>query len=97
MEDLSVANQKNCKADGNRTDLTRREELLRGAVRQKTKSEEIIQHQHKYNTTFLNQNINLRILVVKSEKRSEIQRLLSTKISMVSMSYADKKRVPIPG
>lgn len=95
MEDLSAANQKNCKADGNRTDLTRREELLRGAVRQKTKSEEIIQHQH--NTTFLNQNINLRILVVKSEKRSEIQRLLSTKISMVSISYADKKRVPIPG
>jgi len=85
------------KAGGNRTGLDKQRGTPQRCLtdRQKTRGEEIIQH--KYNATFLNHNRKPRILVAKSEQRSEIQRLLSTHISVVLWSYADQKRFPIPG
>lgn len=90
-------NWKNCEAGRNRpeSDKQRGTPQRCRIVRQKTRHEEIIQH--KYSTTSLNHNIQFRILLVKSEWRSAIQRLLSTNTSVVLWSYTDKKRFPIPG
>lgn len=63
-------------------------------VGQETGHEEVIQL--KCNTTFLNRSITIRILLVKSKWRSEIQRLLST-ISVILWPYSVKKIFLIPG
>lgn len=91
------SNWKNRKAGRNRagSDKQRGTPQKHLIVRQKTRHEEIIQH--KYSTAFLNHDIQLRILLVKSKWRSAIQRLLSTNISVVLWFYADQNRFSIPG
>lgn len=70
--------------------------LFRAAVRQKTRSEEIVQHQQKYNNAFLNHKIKLGFWWWSQSTDLKSRGCCQPRF-LWSMSYAGKKRVPIPG